>query len=162
MATNITHRNVGDTTTKIQDKEDTSKAKQPKSSRWKQFVVLIAFWTALVLGATWYFRRFNASVVPEGGLDLTTLNIPFKRSGGAHANDYFTLSKDDLKHYDGSDPNLPILLVVKGHIFDVSSGRNYYGPGSGYNFFCGRDGTRSFSTTKTMRNAPKTHTCIKI
>jgi len=33
-----------------------------------------------------------------------------------------------------------------GSVFDVSSGRQHYGPDGGYHFFAGRDGTRSFVT----------------
>lgn len=43
--------------------------------------------------------------------------------------DAMILSPDELAKYDGSDPSLPLLICVKGIIFDVSPGRDFYGPG---------------------------------
>lgn len=39
------------------------------------------------------------------------------------------LSPDELAKYDGNDTTLPLLICVKGIIFDVSPGRDFYGPG---------------------------------
>lgn len=39
------------------------------------------------------------------------------------------LSPEELAKYDGSDKSLPLLICVKGIIFDVSPGRDFYGPG---------------------------------
>jgi predicted heme/steroid binding protein len=52
----------------------------------------------------------------------------------------------DLKDYDGSNPDLPILLAVNGTIYDVSKGRRHYGPGGSYHFFAGADASRAFVT----------------
>ncbi len=38
------------------------------------------------------------------------------------------------------------MLSVRGRVYDVSKGKKHYGPGTGYNFFTGRDATRSFLT----------------
>ncbi len=51
-----------------------------------------------------------------------------------------------MAKYDDTDPDLPIFIAIKGHIFDVTQGRSFYGANGGYHFFAGRDGTRSFST----------------
>jgi len=37
-------------------------------------------------------------------------------------------------------------LSILGEVFDVSKGVQHYGPGKGYNFFTGKDGTRAFIT----------------
>jgi hypothetical protein len=37
-------------------------------------------------------------------------------------------------------------LSIVGHVFDVSSGRAYYGKDGSYAFFAGTDGTRAFAT----------------
>lgn len=42
-----------------------------------------------------------------------------------------------MRRYDGSNPFLPILLAVRGVIYDVSAGREFYGRGGGYNVFAG-------------------------
>lgn len=46
------------------------------------------------------------------------------------------LTRKELKEFDGKDAKKPILLACKGTIFDVSSGRDFYGPGNIYFFFC--------------------------
>lgn len=51
----------------------------------------------------------------------------------------FTL--DELKKYNGQDPNKPIYMGYEGKVYDVSSGRNFYGAGQGYNYLTGRDAT---------------------
>ncbi|KAJ3312980.1 hypothetical protein HDV04_002462 [Boothiomyces sp. JEL0838] len=51
-----------------------------------------------------------------------------------------------LALYDGSDPNRPIYLAIKGRVYDVTAGANYYGKGGGYSFFAGKDATRAFIT----------------
>ncbi|CAG8571510.1 4287_t:CDS:2 [Paraglomus brasilianum] len=57
-----------------------------------------------------------------------------------------TFTVDELAKYDGSDPNLPIYIALFGEVFDVSNGAAYYGKGSGYNAFAGRDATRAYVT----------------
>ncbi|KAI9179593.1 hypothetical protein H9P43_004921 [Blastocladiella emersonii ATCC 22665] len=57
-----------------------------------------------------------------------------------------TLTPAELALYNGTDPTLPIYLAVMGDVFDVTAGREYYGPGGGYSFFSGRDAGRAFVT----------------
>lgn len=49
----------------------------------------------------------------------------------------FTVS--ELKKYDGSDPTSPVLMAVKGKVYDVTSGAKFYGPGGPYAAFAGKD-----------------------
>jgi len=53
---------------------------------------------------------------------------------------------EDLKAYDGTDPEKPLLLAINGTIYDVSNGRKHYGPGGSYHFFAGADASRGFVT----------------
>lgn len=53
---------------------------------------------------------------------------------------------EELKAYDGSDPDKPILLAINGTVYDVSNGRRHYGPGGSYHFFSGADASRAFVT----------------
>ncbi|KAK5696898.1 Dihydrodipicolinate synthase [Elasticomyces elasticus] len=49
-----------------------------------------------------------------------------------------------LEPFDGNN-NMPVYLAVRGRIFDVSSGRNFYGPGGPYANFAGRDASRGLA-----------------
>eukprot|EP00804_Cyclotella_cryptica_P016994 CCRYP_001915-RA/>CCRYP_001915-RA protein AED:0.36 eAED:0.36 QI:0/0/0/1/1/1/2/0/213 len=50
---------------------------------------------------------------------------------------------DDLKRFNGEeDESGPILLAVKGDVFNVWKGRNFYGKGGEYHIMAGRDATR--------------------
>ncbi|XP_062502975.1 neudesin-like [Corticium candelabrum] len=46
---------------------------------------------------------------------------------------------DELSQYDGSDETKPLYMAVKGTVFDVTEGKDFYGPGSEYHFMTGRD-----------------------
>ncbi|ORX89616.1 cytochrome b5 [Basidiobolus meristosporus CBS 931.73] len=54
---------------------------------------------------------------------------------------------EELKKYDGSSPDAPIYLAVKGVVFDVTPRREMYGPGSGYHIFTGKDASRALATS---------------
>ncbi|KAF5731148.1 membrane steroid-binding protein 2-like [Tripterygium wilfordii] len=51
----------------------------------------------------------------------------------------------ELKQYDGSDPKKPLLMAIKGQIFDVSQSRMFYGPGGPYALFAGKDASRALA-----------------
>ncbi|XP_076442210.1 uncharacterized protein LOC143281117 [Babylonia areolata] len=48
----------------------------------------------------------------------------------------------EIAEYDGSDPEKPIYMAVKGVVFDVSSGKQFYGKESDYNVLVGKDSSR--------------------
>ena len=50
--------------------------------------------------------------------------------------------EEELKAYDGADEKGPILMSVKGDVFNVWKGRNFYGPGGEYHIMGGKDATR--------------------
>ncbi|XP_022882742.1 membrane steroid-binding protein 2-like [Olea europaea var. sylvestris] len=55
------------------------------------------------------------------------------------------VTEEDLRAYDGSDPNKPLLMAIKGQIYDVSRSRMFYGPGGPYALFTGRDASRALA-----------------
>ena len=54
------------------------------------------------------------------------------------------LTKSELSKYDGSEGSPGLYLAMMGVVYDVSKGKEYYGPGGGYSFFAGKDASRAF------------------
>jgi len=50
---------------------------------------------------------------------------------------------EELAEYDGSDSSLPIYMAVKGVVFDVTKGKDFYGVGMSYNALAGKDCTQA-------------------
>jgi predicted heme/steroid binding protein len=46
---------------------------------------------------------------------------------------------DEVNAFDGSDPDKPILIVLKRRVFNVSVGADFYGKHGPYNIFAGKD-----------------------
>ncbi|KAI1487438.1 membrane-associated progesterone receptor component 1 [Biscogniauxia mediterranea] len=55
-----------------------------------------------------------------------------------------TFTPRTLLLFDGQDGK-PVYLAVRGRVFDVSAGRNFYGPGGPYENFAGRDASRGLA-----------------
>ncbi|KAK7380295.1 hypothetical protein VNO78_32803 [Psophocarpus tetragonolobus] len=55
------------------------------------------------------------------------------------------VTEDELKAYDGSDPEKPLLMAIQGQIYDVSQSRMFYGPGGPYALFAGKDASRALA-----------------
>ena len=51
----------------------------------------------------------------------------------------------ELAAFDGSDPAKPLLLGIRGQVYDVGRGRDFYGPGGPYGMFAGKDCTRALA-----------------
>ncbi|KAJ8290562.1 hypothetical protein GJAV_G00014520 [Gymnothorax javanicus] len=50
---------------------------------------------------------------------------------------------EELSKYNGHQKGLPIYMAVKGVVFDVTSGKEFYGKDAPYNALVGRDSTRA-------------------
>lgn len=50
----------------------------------------------------------------------------------------------DLRPFNGTN-SMPVYLAIRGKVFDVSSGRNFYGPEGPYANFAGRDASRGLA-----------------
>ncbi|RYO79295.1 hypothetical protein DL766_006139 [Monosporascus sp. MC13-8B] len=55
-----------------------------------------------------------------------------------------TFTPRSLLPYNGTG-GMPVYLAVRGRVFDVSAGRNFYGPGGPYENFAGRDASRGLA-----------------
>ncbi|GER25257.1 membrane steroid-binding protein [Striga asiatica] len=55
------------------------------------------------------------------------------------------ITAEELKQYDGSDPKKPLLMAIKGQIYDVTQSRMFYGPGGPYALFAGKDASRALA-----------------
>ncbi|KAI3808068.1 hypothetical protein L1987_24010 [Smallanthus sonchifolius] len=55
------------------------------------------------------------------------------------------ISEEKLKAYDGNDSKKPLLMAIKGQIYDVSQSRMFYGPGGPYALFAGKDASRALA-----------------
>ena len=58
------------------------------------------------------------------------------------------LTPAQLASHDGSDPAKPIYLAIQGTVYDVSAGRQFYGPDGVYPF-AGRECARAFALVST-------------
>ncbi|KAK7827098.1 hypothetical protein U0070_019894 [Myodes glareolus] len=56
-------------------------------------------------------------------------------------------TEEELARYGGEEEDQPIYLAVKGVVFDVSSGKEFYGRGAPYNALTGKDSTRGTGLT---------------
>ncbi|KAM3080140.1 Dihydrodipicolinate synthase [Clarireedia jacksonii] len=55
-----------------------------------------------------------------------------------------TFTPPTLLPFSGQN-NTPVYLSVRGRVFDVTAGRNFYGPGGPYENFAGRDASRGLA-----------------
>lgn len=55
-----------------------------------------------------------------------------------------TFTPPELKPYNGEN-GMPVYLAVRGQVFDVTPGKNFYGPGGPYENFAGRDASKGLA-----------------
>ena len=61
--------------------------------------------------------------LPRSPSSPSSSNLPFFPQMG-------DMTLLELSKYDGRDPFRPLLLAVRGQVFDVTLGRAFYGPGA--------------------------------
>ncbi|XP_024124788.1 neudesin [Oryzias melastigma] len=52
-------------------------------------------------------------------------------------------TEEELRQYDGSEEHRPIYMAVKGVVFDVTKGKEFYGKNAPYNALTGKDSSRA-------------------
>ncbi|ROT41287.1 cytochrome b5 [Sodiomyces alkalinus F11] len=94
--------------------------------------------------------RTPLNVLLLGALLYTTYSLYFRRSSPATlpreppATVFRTFNPHTLLPYSGANGG-PVYLAVRGRVFDVSAGRNFYGPEGPYANFAGRDASRGLA-----------------
>lgn len=115
-------------------------------------------WAAVNFAAMRFFRDLSRVKArkrrfgQKGALMLPTLLMGREEPlplGDAAAG--LALTPEELTEYDGrllpdSADRAPLLLSVRGRIYDVSAGASFYGPGKTYHKLTGKDATRAFCT----------------
>jgi membrane-associated progesterone receptor component len=80
---------------------------------------------------------------------LTTIRImfeiffPSKVPPGYQPAQIGEITLEEMSKCTGEDPFRPILVAVKGKIYDMTEARNFYGPGSAYHVYAGREAARA-------------------
>jgi predicted heme/steroid binding protein len=59
--------------------------------------------------------------------------------------DGFTMTPAELSLMDGRTEDTSIYLAIKGHIYDITSARDMYGPKGSYKLLAARDSTLPFA-----------------
>ncbi|XP_036398253.1 neudesin [Megalops cyprinoides] len=52
-------------------------------------------------------------------------------------------TEEELEKYNGQEEGQPIYMAVKGVVFDVTKGKEFYGKNAPYNVLVGKDSTRA-------------------
>ncbi|ELT93549.1 hypothetical protein CAPTEDRAFT_223862 [Capitella teleta] len=86
-----------------------------------------------------YLALISISLLPNviASYRLEDVEIP------ENLNNVKIFTDAEILRFDGSDPNLPLYMGIKGVVFDVSEGFDFYGKEKSYNALIGRDSTRA-------------------
>ena len=106
----------------------------------QQAIPLLA---AASIGAWWFSgseSRAKQAQYAEWENQQTEYQAERERLAHIEPKDAWTVN--ELAHYNGEDENGPILMAVKGDVYNVWKGRNFYGVGGEYHIMAGRDATR--------------------
>ncbi|KAF9281594.1 hypothetical protein BGZ68_006540 [Mortierella alpina] len=88
---------------------------------------------AAVLGYVSY-NYFSASAAPPPAPRPRLPTLVFKE-----------YTPKELAQFDGRTKDTRILMAIQGKVFDVTRGRNFYGPDGPYGNFAGRDASRGLA-----------------
>ncbi|XP_005094963.1 neuferricin-like [Aplysia californica] len=98
---------------------------------------------ALLINIDYTAQYLNSKVLPTIYEVLPDFIIKNSNSSERQVEKIF--SREDLLQYKGTNGGRVYLAVV-GHVYDVTKGKKHYGPGGGYEFFAGIDGSKAYVT----------------
>ncbi|GAA5848860.1 hypothetical protein JCM3766R1_003342 [Sporobolomyces carnicolor] len=105
-----------------------------KAARWTVLALLTSAFLSRAVTETWMWNYD-----PHTSISLLRRSL-FPTAP------LLTLTEAQLGRYDGTSLTEPIYLAIDGDVYDVSAGRDSYGPGGAYHAFAGKDAARAFVT----------------
>merc|ERR1711934_915133 len=97
----------------------------------------------LVGGVNPVFTMASSMVLLAALPVVLTMWVTMRRPNKSETDDKG--AKEELKAYTGKDPTKPLIVGIKGKLYDVTSGSDFYGPGGPYNLFTGIDASRALA-----------------
>lgn len=82
-----------------------------------------SFFTIVALGVAVYYLVSSMFVSPDNGHHMRSRESEEQMEPLPPPVQLGEVTEEDLKHYDGSDPKKPLLMAIKGQIYDVSQSR---------------------------------------
>lgn len=67
------------------------------------------------------------------------------------------ITLEELSKCTGEDPFRPILFAVQGKVYDVTDGKDFYGPGGPYQLFAGREIARALGKMAITEDECNSH-----
>ncbi|KAL3652381.1 Membrane steroid-binding protein 1 [Castilleja foliolosa] len=105
-----------------------------------------SFFTVVVVGLTLYYVVSNLfGSFDDGHIQQRSRVFEEKTEPLPPPVQLGEVTAEELKQYDGSDPKKPLLMAIKGQIYDVTQSRMFYGPGGPYALFAGKDASRALA-----------------
>lgn len=92
-----------------------------------------------------FFKWFHGAKGSNSGSG----NVDLKDGSPKVVDPNRVFTKEELAKYKGED-GADIYIALMGRVFDVTRGRDFYGPGGGYSFFSGK--ITKFAVTDSCYN----------
>ncbi|XP_069946347.1 neuferricin [Cherax quadricarinatus] len=99
--------------------------------------------TSLYLATTTTYQGTNSAHQGTSSAHQGTSSNK-QKSSSRHRERIFTAQ--ELQQYGSQGGTKGPYLAILGRVYNVKKGKEHYGPGGGYEFFSGRDGSRAFVT----------------